>query len=172
MMIFDNIKEAATALGWPRPPEDAPQAPVEALEQGLAGVLSFCPYEDHYRSSLGWVDAMDQAWVITREGWHPVRASYSWRSTDRHEPDVERQGETVAEAIARLRSPIMGVAVYSRVHDDFHPSDNGEGWTLYLPEPVKDDRLRKIRRRVEDRLRKAPAETILAVAALLEVKLD
>lgn len=104
----------------------------------------------------------------------PPNATFSFGSNYANSQSGEGEGVTLGDAWGEELGKIKYVVEYRRECDDWPGKKiiNEMVITLHLVRDVDEERIRRIRRRSEDALRKSDATTILRVATALGVKLD
>ena len=102
----------------------------------------------------------------------PEEEDYQY--ANRHTPDVHYPGVTVGEWLAEHPNfQPVAILARSRAWCSWEGEDEGPDWSLYLLQPLPDEQVRRVRRRIEDYLRKeASPEVIMGLASTFGLKLD
>lgn len=95
-------------------------------------------------------------------------------SNEAHSQDLEWEGTVLGDAWGEALDDIKYVVEYNRQLNDWPCGDyvNERCVILHLVRQDDEERIKKIRRRSEDLLRKSDPTMILRIASILKVKLD
>ena len=135
--------------------------------------LKAIPYENTHTGSLG--DSVDFCHFLLIYPEDIIQVAYNeiHRSNYAHDQEWEDEdGITIKEAIEKHGLPVAILQVEHEL-EDWPGSEYVNEWNfiLYKVSSVN-EKIKKIRRRVEDRLRKSSTEDILRIAIALDVKID
>ena len=131
--------------------------------EGIAGeftlttektVMGLTPYRDSYSYSGG--DRVSELYVtaITREGIKlPLEQETDDKSGDQFVPDHTETAPTIGEQLAAMTDrDIVGIELTRKEYCDWEDNAQWKNFTEYFP--VEQPDWKKLRRRLEDRLRK------------------
>jgi len=136
--------------------------------------LNVIPYENTHTGSLG--DSVDFCHFLLIYSEDIIQIPYNeiHRSNYAHDQEWEdKDGITIKEAIEKDGFPLAILQVEHEL-EDWPGSEYVNEWNfiLYKISSFDNEKIKKIRRRVEDRLRKSSTEDILRTAIALDVKID
>lgn len=136
--------------------------------------LNAIPYKNTHTGSLG--DSIDFCHFLLVYPTDIIQIPYNetHRSNYAHDQEWEDEdGITIREAIEKYGLPLALLQVEHEL-EDWPGSEYINEWNfiLYKVSSFDDEKIKKIRRRVEDRLRKSSTEDILRIAIALNVKID
>lgn len=144
-------------------------------QTSLSDWLSQKPYIDTYDYCDGGSNYSCRIFLTNGKDWIEVLPrEEDHRYAARHEPDTHTDGVSVGEWLAEHPDfrPIA-ILTRSRAYCSWEGEDEGPDWSLYLLRPLPDEQVRRVRRRIEDWLRKeASPEVIMGLASTFGLKLD
>ena len=134
----------------------------QIVSEPLSKWLDFTPY---YRDASGndaWQYQYQRVYIITKNGWISPKPEYDPAETWLTHED----GESIGDVITTLNEEPIALLF---INEDV----NSKEITLILFKGFNPEHLKKVRRRVEDFLRKTTKpHIILGIASQLDVKLD
>jgi len=103
-----------------------------------------------------------------------VPYSYHWSSNYAHSQTRDEDAEGTLKDVLPLQGKVIAIFEDWKEINDWPGQEyiNEGGYKLYLLRPIPEEKIRKIRRRCEDVLRKSNPQTVLGVAHFLGVRLD
>jgi hypothetical protein len=126
--------------------------------------------------SMGFEQSSEEVFLLLNDGsWHEVTSNYYYESNYAHTPTIDEPGLSVADYISAKgikTTDIEAVVLHKVEFSDWsgQEKEDEKKTTVY---PVKIIDVKKIRRRVEDALRKTNSEsTVLNLAVRLGCKID
>ena len=132
----------------------------------IKDVLTIVPFEETWT----WCDGNNRnnlfvTAVFCNGDRKELEYSYHYGDANEYTPDIDGDAPTIGEQIANMD---VSALIFRRIHKN---QNEDEDWEEYLPiEPLD---WRKIRRRVEDTLRKTEdREKLFHFAQVLNVKID
>jgi hypothetical protein len=126
--------------------------------------------------SMGFEQSSEEIFLLLNDGsWHEVTSNYYYESNYAHTPTIDEPGLSVADYISAkgIKTTDIEAVVLHKVEFSDWSGQEKEGERETKVFPTKPIDTGKIRRRVEDALRKTNDEsTILNLAVRLGVKID
>jgi len=134
-----------------------------------AELMSFVPSHYSYDSSAGSRSEGTWAELILSDGSKiPVRGDDEEESGYAYTPTVKTEGESIRAAIARQDRPVVAVIIHQESQCSWEDDDPEFEGPFSVAIPLKPLDWGKIRRRLEDRLRKDP-KAVRECVALLDI---
>jgi len=142
----------------------------------LSDLMDKVPQDYSHDGSMGQSRGLVLYFGICEDGEILPSPAPDYRSSSNyaHTQTVEEDGIAIGEAWGEELNKIKYVVEYNRDLDDWeggHLTDE-RFILLHLVRQDDEERIKKIRRRCEDALRKSDSTTILRIATIMGVKLD